>query len=185
MAETATSKTLAEMEAEVVDYVEKMGWNKDPVSFAGAMALLHSEVSEAVEAWRVHGLDDMTEVFNAESTGLPKPEGVGSEFADILIRALDDSGRWHLQAAEYAEAGQDVLGLHDGFLENMNVLHGLIARVSLANEAWGADAGAALASVITFLRQLCAFYGIDLAAEYERKMAYNRARPYRHGGKRA
>jgi hypothetical protein len=26
-------------------------------------------------------------------------------------------------------------------------------------------------------------FGVDLAAEYERKIKFNRSRPYRHGGK--
>ena len=29
----------------------------------------------------------------------------------------------------------------------------------------------------------CARYGVDLEAEYERKIAYNRTREFRHGGK--
>jgi NTP pyrophosphatase (non-canonical NTP hydrolase) len=186
---TTGALPLAAMQAEVAEYVEAMGWNENPVSFAAAMALLHSEASEAVEAWRVHGLEDFTCRGHVHTHGygdkLCKPEGVGSEFADILIRALDDSDLFGLDTAGYVEAGQDAPGAGTGFLEDMNTLHGLIARVSLANEAWGADAGAALASVITFLRQLSVLYGIDLQAEYFRKMAYNRTRPHRHGGKRA
>ena len=119
-------KTLKEMSAEVDAYCADKGWReKGGVTFGERIALLHSEVSEALEAWREWGLRDATHDLCLEAAGeclspvLPKPEGVGAEFADVLIRLLDDA---------------------------------FVA-------------------------------GIDLEAEYERKMTYNRTRPYRHGGK--
>lgn len=42
-----------------------------------------------------------------------------------------------------------------------------------------------LADVFIRLVDACARYGIDLEAVVQQKMAYNRTRPYRHGGKRA
>lgn len=114
-------KSLAQMQAEIVEVNKALGWHDKNVTFPEAMAMLHSEVSEALEAWRVNDTDDATQYCGIDTCTLPhKPEGVGSEFADVLIRLLDD----------------------------------------------------------------CALYGVDLAAEYERKLAYNRTRPYRHGGKR-
>jgi NTP pyrophosphatase (non-canonical NTP hydrolase) len=104
----------------IVAISRKAGWYDEPVPFMTAMALLHSEVSEAVEAWREHGTEDFTNT-NSINGQLQKPEGVGSEFADIFIRLLDCSNR----------------------------------------------------------------FGIDLAAEVERKMDFNATRSYRHGGKRA
>lgn len=117
-----TAKPLGVMTQEVLEWCQSKGWYDKPVSFGEAMALLHSEVSEALEAWRCWGVDDVTDdpirgLPHIMSDGPRKPEGVGSEFADILIRLLDD----------------------------------------------------------------CARFGVDLQAEYERKMQYNRTRPYRHG----
>lgn len=86
------------LQGTIYDNNFKLGWRGADVnepSFLETMALLHSEVSEAVEAWREHGLDDRT-IQPERLTGfdgnpaLSKPEGVGSEFADILIRLLDD-----------------------------------------------------------------------------------------------
>src|SRR5262249_40737012 len=37
--------------------------------------------------------------------------------------------------------------------------------------------------VLIRLLDVCDIYGIDLATEYERKMAFNRTRPYQHGGR--
>ena len=115
-------KSLKVMQAEVVANCKAKGWYDEPRSFAEGIALMHSEVSEALEAWRSWKADDATELVNAGKVikeDPPKPEGVGSELADVLIRVLDECERW----------------------------------------------------------------GIDLEAEYERKMAYNRTRPYKHGGK--
>lgn len=108
------NKTLAQMQAEVLAVNIEKGWRKGPreVSFGEAMALLHSEVSEALEAWREIGMAERTRADG-------KPDDVGSEFADVLIRLLDD----------------------------------------------------------------CDMFGVDLEAEYERKIKFNRSRPFRHGGK--
>lgn len=56
------------------------GFNDD--SFPQAIAFIHSEASEALEAHREHEFE-----FSMGSGG--KPEGVGSELADIVIRVFD------------------------------------------------------------------------------------------------
>ena len=176
------------MEAEVLQYCKDMGWYDEDVPFEQAMALLHEEAAEAGAAWRKHGLEDMTEELRGYQHGLPKPEGVGSEFADILIRALDDSTRYDLGLADLIVSRGGRFGLAEEFLVNINTLHGLIARASMA---WDArpdhfyQPGPCVADVVRFTMQLCERYGIDLAAEYARKMAYNKTREYRHGDKRA
>lgn len=78
---------LKHMQDEVDAYCHVKGWRvRGGVSFGEAMALLHSEVSEAFEAYRSHGME----------------KGVGSEFADILIRLLDDCALFGVDlAAEY------------------------------------------------------------------------------------
>ena len=148
-------KTIAQMQEEVVAFCHDKGWSgpdSPPKTFGDCMALLHSEISEAVEAYRNWGLRDATpdslrphhQRCAVASVALPtmrqdrdvseggdctcsvqghnrlaKPEGVGSEFADVFIRLLDDCDR----------------------------------------------------------------FNIDLEMEYERKMGFNRTRPFRHGGK--
>lgn len=130
---TSKSAALAAMTAEVREVNIAKGWRRGTNTFGDYIALLHTELSEALEAYRDHRLADATKMpdhmFRNDGSGCrqvcegthdpSKPEGVGSEFADVLIRLLD----------------------------------------------------------------VCDIYGIDLATEYERKLAFNRTRPFQHGGR--
>lgn len=121
---------LDDMQAEVAEVNEANGWYEEERTVGEDIALLHSEVSEMLEAYRDTGLDDTTGEWCQPGDHLAasvgeidhtcKPEGFGSECADVLIRLLDTCDR----------------------------------------------------------------RGVDLVAEFERKVAFNRTRGYKHGGKR-
>lgn len=114
---------LQKMQAEVLEVNQANGWFEDDRTFGDDIALLHTEVSEMFEAFRDGGFADQTnsvpQTRNGETT-LPKPEGVGSEAADVLVRLLDT----------------------------------------------------------------CERHNIDIVYEFNRKLAYNRTRGHKHGGKR-
>lgn len=139
------SGVLFEMQKEVRAWCERKEWRQpgdhslpdaQGRTFGDECALLHSEVSEALEAFRTWGVEERLRFVSTDGFALlprsdpnaqrwlangdiPKPEGVPSELADLLIRLLD--------TAEHI--------------------------------------------------------GVDLFAEYRRKMDYNETREVRHGGK--
>lgn len=67
---------------------DQHGWHDEERSFGDLIALLHSELSEALEEYRSG--HDMTEIYYRESDG--KPEGVPAELADVAIRLGDLCG---------------------------------------------------------------------------------------------
>ena len=66
----------------------------NPLQLPVKLALIHSEISEAVEADRCNKKDDH----------LPEFDGVVVELADALIRILDTAGAYNMPLAEAMEA---------------------------------------------------------------------------------
>jgi NTP pyrophosphatase (non-canonical NTP hydrolase) len=79
-------KSLAEMAREVHLWAESKGWEPDPDRrFGEEIALLHSEISEALEHYRQIGFDERT---ITDEYGISKPHDVSGEFGDELVRLL-------------------------------------------------------------------------------------------------
>ena len=111
--------TINEMVQETHETAKSKGWWDTPPEMGTLLALVHSEVSEALE-WARRGDLNTHHVTqgNADNHTI-KPEGFPIELADIVIRVADICGR----------------------------------------------------------------YDIDLERALSEKMAYNRTRPFKHGGK--
>lgn len=71
--------TIKEMQVRCFDNADKLGWTKNEVPIPEMIALIHSEASEGLEAYR-DGQD------NSWTDEKGKPQGLASEFADIIIR---------------------------------------------------------------------------------------------------
>lgn len=80
---------ICDLQREVHRIAVEHGWWEEDRNFGEMLALVHSEISEALEAWR-EGQEDVWYSTGANLVGhLPKPEGVVVELADAVIRILD------------------------------------------------------------------------------------------------
>lgn len=76
-----TDLTIKQAQQNVYDWAKRKGWLDRPIAVPEQIALIHSEASEALESWR----KEEPISFNSSSG---KPEGIASEYADIVIRVL-------------------------------------------------------------------------------------------------
>lgn len=93
---------IKDLVTEATETAASKGWHNNPVHIPESLCLIHSEVSEALEAHRV-GLD--TTVLRLQCDCYPepphyicgcttyKPEGLPSELADVVIRVAHLCGR--------------------------------------------------------------------------------------------
>jgi NTP pyrophosphatase (non-canonical NTP hydrolase) len=123
--------TIREMQEEAFENSKAHGFHEPLPSFGDLIALIHSELSEALEEYRMGrpnlyfevsqgGINYLSQEPVVGAVNASKPEGIGPELADAVIRLGDMAG----------------------------------------------------------------ILGIDLEEMVKIKMAYNKTRPYRHGGKK-
>jgi NTP pyrophosphatase (non-canonical NTP hydrolase) len=67
------------------------GFHEEPKNFGEIIALMHSELSEALESYR-RG--------DPLSDHIPEFTGVEEEFADVIIRLLDNAHHFNLRVPE-------------------------------------------------------------------------------------
>lgn len=164
---------------EVYDWAVSKGWEPDLCrSFDDECALLHSEVSEALEAYRDAGFEDRVDPLGG------KPWGVGSALADVLIRVLHYSVVRGLAVFEDYVPPGSVLDRCVSFGAECTMMHKAISDAATCyNADYGEGAEGSLSLLYSLLLYSCKLHDFDLESEYRRKMEYNRTREYRHGGK--
>lgn len=202
------TKKMIDCQSEVREWTIRKGWRgvHAPVrTFGEDMALLHSEVSEAVEAYRLKRMDrwsvwdDGSTLGGVVTRSVPKesfdyhgskPEGVASELADVLIRLLDNYAEWDLEVSD-SEVDWVDEDQYKSFGDAASELHERISSCYSAHGAFSEMTQGFLKEIIferfeyilRELQSIALFYEINLYAEYEAKMAYNETRSHRHGGK--
>jgi hypothetical protein len=143
------------------------------------MLLVGTEISEAVEDYRVGKLT--TTLRPADG----KPEGMGTELTDVCIRVWD-----YLGALGEEEACPELVIATVPALEGrspVQALHDLM-RLTVYAADYAADGTFVFnirkaQSLVIHTIGLGHALGFDMEKEINMKMAFNRTRPFRHGGK--
>ena len=92
--------TIEELIKESHQTAVEHGWWEEERNIGECLALMHSEISEALEEWR-DGFHLNSVYYKTYTPGNPnKPEGFTVELADLLIRVFDLCGRHKLQLVE-------------------------------------------------------------------------------------
>lgn len=86
---------LEELQHQIVEINDANGWHDTNATALERIALIMTEASEAIE--EIRDGHDITERYYREDG---KPEGVLSEIADVIIRALDFTGYYGLDIAD-------------------------------------------------------------------------------------
>ena len=82
-------EALKTLQARIHETAVSKGWWDEERNTGEILCLIHSEVSEALEAYR-DPKHDITEIWTElDGNGVVKPEGFTVELADVLIRILD------------------------------------------------------------------------------------------------
>ena len=194
---------LTELQKEAHAISRSKGWYDTDRGFGDFIALIHSELSEALEAYRERGLESWesttpNELFLAvvedwDESQLCAPHGVASELADVMIRVADMAEFYGVDLSKY---NMPPVGKHPNrsFGTWIMGIHWYLGAAYQAGAyQWGHEEALdfprgqewvdRLGRTVQEVLNMVAHYGIDLDAAIEAKMEYNKTRPYRHGGK--
>ena len=202
-------KTMAEWAKEIHENAVAHGWWEEDRTISEICALIHSELSEALEEARaarpmMYVMDEYNGEYiqNPKYFGSKKPEGIAVELADAVIRMLDWMAycgqEYRLDyveeqgerlAAGYARSETEPEELP----EFVAYLHDIVSMIHLRlmdiNKVRGSgqkkkrltEALAAAAGVVFLVNGWLRMQGIQLREVMEIKHRYNKTRPYKHG----
>lgn len=152
------------------------GWWEEERERVQLCALFHSELSESFEEYR-KGND-----YEYEVDG--KPEGIAVELADYIIRVLDYAFHmgFDIDAEFKMPEAWDTAFASDDFSRFISDCHKDVTNLYGISKSEKHE-GKLAARCITRPMIWMILRGIDPIEVIKRKHAYNRTRPYRHGGK--
>ena len=180
---------LAELQREAHAIAKDHGWWDEPRTFGDLIALVHSELSRTYQEYRNVRLEGSQPPYDGEG------DGVAGLLADVVTRVADMAEWFKIDLAQALEEDEDLgdekqaylqerlSGNLDSFGEWIAAIHEDVGDAGYHQRNRGDNLGSHLVSVIWMVQEMAAHYGIDLDAAIEAKMAYNRGRSYRHGGK--
>ena len=179
--ERDSSMNLTELQKEAHAIAKEKGWWDQERTFGDLIALIHSELSEALEAYRKTGWPWLrVNEWRCDVHG--EPMGVASELADVVIRVAD-MAEWYglsfpihlLHINNTRSFGDWIAECHSSVSEVLATFKRFPANPELiCGSLWG---------LLGHVFSMAAHYDIDLDAAIAAKMEYNRTRQYRHGGK--
>lgn len=194
-------KRIIELVREAHQNAVRKGWWEEERSFGEIIALVHSEVSEALEdyrkgnnpanLWYDRRLPDggIQTVLKMEYS-TDKPCGIPSELADICIRIFDIAGKYNwgpILEAVTADSVENCFWVemkYNSLPEHLTSIHFDLSQAWINYER-GGEQGAirCLAHVLNSIKFISTKFKIDLDRAIDEKMVYNATRPHRHGGK--
>ena len=171
---------LAELQHEAHAIAKDHGWWDTERTFGDLIALVHSELSEALEAYRRHLPGTLVQFPKDGSL-----EGVPYELADVVIRVADMAEHYHWDLSGWEDADISHTIVDPTFGDWICLIHASLtwAFAGLCTTLQRSEWIEPLKVALRLVSDMAAHYGIDLDAAIEAKMEYNRTRPYRHGGK--
>jgi len=155
---------------------KEKGWWDEPRDDRELLLLMQSEIAEALEEFRNHRKLD--EVYYEGD----KPAGIPIELADVVIRIADYCGSREVKFQE-SDLDPGTVGL-SRFIPVL-----FFANYNLSNAFDKADygkeyLGRAVKIIFDFYENE-EYVMYDLWQAIDIKTAFNRTRPFRHGGKKA
>jgi NTP pyrophosphatase (non-canonical NTP hydrolase) len=176
--------------AESYKIAKEHGWHDEERSISAITLLMQSEVAEIVEEYRKHkGLGEIWYEVHHETDGChyttigkpgDKPCGIPVEIADLVIRIADYCGKCGINLELSCHGSPEP--------EHTADFEEWLARINYAlSQAWarsipGTEFWLGVATKLAF--RTAKYCNIDLWVVIDEKTAFNRTRPYRHGGKK-
>lgn len=202
-------KTMREWAKEIHENAVAHGWWEEDRTISEVCALIHSELSEALEEARaerpmMYVMDEYNGEYiqNPKYFGAKKPEGIAVELADAVIRMLDWMAycgqEYRLDIAE--EQGERIAAGYarsetepEELPEFIAYLHDIVSMIHLRlmdidrvrgrgqKKKRQTEALAAAGSMVFLVNSWLRMQGIQLKEVMEIKHRYNKTRPYKHG----